>query len=948
MIFLALALASSGCATARFVPVDGAGTDGGTDAPDGGDGGMPGDSAIDGGAPGPAIDPPAPPIAPSGAPTIIGGWLPSTDAAAIGAATLAARPSAPSFASCAPWGGGGATPCEPWPAGRATCTGPSEHFPGEPGCHVVGGTCPASGWGSGVPTSGTIIYVDRSAPSGGSGTMSSPYASLANALTDAAGRTGPVFIALTAGNYVGELILPASVTVIGACAGTVLTNTAGVAVRAGAMTGLRNLTVRSADRGIVVPAGASLTLDDVLVEDTRVGVHVEGGRLDATDLVVRTSRAGADARGVLVTASGQASITRAFVHDIAWVGIDADGGSATLQEVAVRSVPSVGVRVASTGSIVANGVVVEQADSGISSTGSTIEVDRVVLRSLTGEGFGSLSSTITLRRILVSTARAWGLSLNGMATVTDAIIRDISRHPSAPDLYGLHGMGIRTWGTNLTIDRMLIQDVDATGIAIWEGSAATIRSLELINPGRFHQHDQNGSGVSVTDAARLTLESSRIGGARGAGVLVGGCLEATCGAMPDVMRAGVGTTAAIHDVVVEDVVPALVGPLTGHGVLVTGSATADLARVEIERTGGAKIAVGDAAIGYAGLAMLEPSVVTVADVLLRGGGRGIWVTDGASLGGAGAAIASGNASAIRSEGAIALDDVVVADMISTEGAIATANGGTIESARVHVVRTTNVIDAASGSLSMADVEIVGSGPATARGAAALSLARTRVSSSTGDVVVATGAGTTLTLMDLLVQAPAALPTGGMLVVRGGASATVNAAQLAGSGGSLVVVAERDTAVDATDVALECTAGDGACTGVAVIGSGSASIARLAIAGARGLGAGSFGGTLDLTHARITDTTPAPCGDATCAAGIGAYDTGRVAAGTFQIVRSSSVGAQLGTDTASMTLTTGAIRDASIGVAMLPDTPVALTDVTIACRVETSTDPAPRPSAPTLP
>lgn len=950
-IAIAIAIAASGCAGegARSDdagvrdadrPMDAEARDAGTtdarlDARTG-DGGT--DADVDGGtALGRTIDLPTAPLPPD--PMPLPSWVRSTDRDGLMIATVATGPFSPDFGTCEPWAGGGPMPCAPWPRGaRATCTEDFEHFPGGGACEQVGSTCLASGWGPAPPAATTTLYVDASAPAGGTGSMASPYRSLAAALASAP-ATGTVVLVLKRGTYTGPFVLPANVTLYGACAQTVVTNPSGDAIVSGNGSAIRNLTVRDADRGVVVPSGAAATLDGVIVERTRIGVAVEGGALSATKLAVRASRAVTEPRGVLVDAAGSASLRGTVVHDIAGFGIAVLGGaSVTLREVSVHSSDAAGIR-AIDATLTAEGLVVEDVASAITAQASTLTIERAVLRDLGFQALGHTSAVSTaVRRTLVDGARGWGLALEGDSAVRDTIIRHVYRATGAADSLGAHGIGVRIVGGVHALDRVHVGRTDANGLVVWGGATATLRHVNAISA---------AIGIHVTDGSRLSLENGLILNVRGAGILVGSCLDATCADATDIARAGPGTVATLTDVLVEYVGPLPSGPLAGHGVLVTGSATAALTRVDVSTVDGTKIVVGDAAVGLAALAPLPPSSVSLADIHLWRPGGGILASDGASVTGARVVIAGTTSSAIDSRATVDLDDVVVGDVGGAGAAVVTSGDGTVELDRARILRCIRAIDASGGSVSITNASLVAAGTAVAQSGASLSLTRARISEAATGLVLAFDPGTTLSLIDVFAQMSAARAAGGAITLRSGATATIRALQIVADAEALLVAAEPDTRVSASDVSLECAGSTGACAGLAVTGSAAATVERLHVASARGLGAGAFGSPLDLVHARIADTTEALCGSGVCGVGLGAYDGARVAARDFDVVRAASVGAQL-TSGSEMMLTGGTIRRLPIGVAMPPEAPIVVSDVTIAdCPIEMSTEPTTAPNAPVL-
>lgn len=85
--------------------------------------------------------------------------------------------------------------------------------PSEPSCVPIGQDCSGGAWPSALDPAHTI-YVDLAAPAGGTGAIDQPLSSLAQALNLASGTTT---IALSAGRYAGDHLVPSGVRLIGRC-----------------------------------------------------------------------------------------------------------------------------------------------------------------------------------------------------------------------------------------------------------------------------------------------------------------------------------------------------------------------------------------------------------------------------------------------------------------------------------------------------------------------------------------------------------------------------------------------------------------------------------------------------------------------------------------------------------------------------------------------------------
>lgn len=908
---LAGAPLSAGCTPAHFRPADGgteddAAADAGTDAPF-------------------APIPPTAPLAPRERPRILGDWLADTDEATLASATpVTATPAAPDFGDCSPWRGGGAAPCEPWPTtGRATCAGTEAHFPGEAGCRPIGSTCPTA-WATDLPT-GNVVYV-RAGGSGGTGTLADPFATLDDALTAAAALPGPVTIALAAGTYTGSVTLPAGTSLWGACpAGVVVTarNDADSVVVVGASSGVHNLHIRGGTTGVRAPAGATATIDRVLVEDASGdGVLVLGGVVTANDLVVRHG-GGTDARG-LVVEGGSLTVVRGIVDDLPGrtMGFHVgSGGTLTATDLAVTRIGNASGDGAGDAHIVFERVVIEDGFAGLFTNPSRVELRHCVVRRLDLYGVSVLGGTLHIEQSLVEAVSGEAIRAGGATLdVTDSVVRDVTRREPIAGA----GTGIATWLSDVSLARVLIERTAEVGIAIWEGAVVTASSIDTSDNGLGVRAAQAGAGIQVTDDARLELHASRIRRTRGAGLLVGGCIGGVCSPPIDLSRAGVETVATVDDLTVEDVEVSADGTISGNGVLVTGGAEATLTRVAVRGSAGPAV--------YAGFVgpVSANGTLTLAGVAAN---RGAFCGNGSTIGGSGVVLSDAGAIIARDVGS----RIELADVVSS-GAVVATDGAAIVLTRAEIVRIAGTAGSTSNDaqLSLTDTSIESAGGGlVAEGGGTLTLVRTVVRGF-DDAGVHARTGTDVRLTDVTLEG-----SGRGLVLTTATSAVLGAVRVtAGAGG--IVVTDRATIVDAVDVTVECTAGTDTCDGLVVLAGASADVTRVAIEGARGLGVGASGdrAELVLTELRVGATALGPGTSGPCAAAIGAYDTATVTVDDVVVDGSSGAGAELGDARATLHLRTGAIARAAVALELA--SPVAastvLEDVSfVECTAGTSSD-----------
>jgi hypothetical protein len=230
----------------------------------------------------------------------------------------------PSGWSTEPLADDAGTACRPPARAMVECGADEAQWIDAAVCARVGNDCPVGHWSE---VQGNALYVLRSAPANGDGSMGAPFASIAAALPHAPPGTT---IALADEPYPEALAIPDRVTLLGAC--TQKTKLS-APVASGLGSTLANLTVDHAP--ISVPAEKHLELDSVII-DASGGVAVALGAsstLSASNVLV----AGAD---VAIDGSEGASIVlrnvaidRSTTH-----GVRLAGGRATLdaEDLAIR------------------------------------------------------------------------------------------------------------------------------------------------------------------------------------------------------------------------------------------------------------------------------------------------------------------------------------------------------------------------------------------------------------------------------------------------------------------------------------------------------------------------------------------------------------------------------------------------------------------------------------
>ena len=689
------------------------------------------------------------------------------------------------------------TVCDPWPAsGRATCTGASAHFPGEPGCRTLGTA--ATGEFPEVPAGGIVRYVRAGAPAGGDGSAAAPFSTISSA----AGRLGPATIAVARGTYDEHVSLHAGVTLWGAAVdGVVITDSGprdgarAVVSATGSGVVVRNLTISGNSNGAdAVGGGRSLRLEDVLIDAPEtVGVYIAGGAtFEADNLVVRGVRSvdGRLGRGLSVEMASTATVTHAVFDHCAETGVFV-GGAGTdvhLSDSAIVDTAPRGMdRMRGYGLFVIEStatldrVAIEASHEEavrVSNPGTTLTATDVVVRDVTGrptDGLGvgfsvDQSSTASLSRTLVERAGNAGMLLDGDGTtvsLADVVVRDTLAQTMPGPMAGGRGIFAQD-GVAVTGERVLIARTEGVGLAI---ARATVTLSD------FWQRDSTVSAVEPTFG-------------HGVGVAMDGSASITRGVIERNVFVGVGGemgTLHLEDIVVR-------GTSGGAAVLSQRGLQATVARVLIESMEGIGMSVG-----FDG-ASLDAEDVVVRDVAAR-------ASDG--LFGEGISAATG--------GSLVLRRALVER--ATEAGVAI--GGT--SARIDDLTVRGTRSRASDGLGGHGLQI--------QAGATVTVTRALIDQNHGNGVYAISDGTVATLRDLRVQGTHGARYMGIdgvfgegLTVIAGARVTLGRAWLERNSEAGIIVFGAGSRATLTDVRVahtlvrECVA-TGGCTPAGGAGSG---------------------------------------------------------------------------------------------------------------------------------
>ena len=433
----------------------------------------------------------------------------------------------------------GVTVCEPWPEGGPVDCGAGEaHFPGTPGCAVVGRACPSRDFTEELPTGRRVIFISGRPGGGGSGTRDDPFHDLGDAFAAASG--GEIF-ALGKGTHVINALFPEDTTFYGACtrdtiieAGFADPYTGAMTSAEGATVELRDVTIRGPTPGILVSEASTFIADSIIIEGTGISALwvTVGSTFEGRDIVVRDTLGVADGFGRALTVDGgSATILRGAFERTREIAVQAVGAGAslTLEDVAIR-------------------------DTGPQST------DRAFGRAV--EAWEDAS--VTLRRVAIESSLEYGVYIGGgaSATIEDAVVRGIrSRASDGEAGRGLHVQD----GGDLSARRVWVEDTRELGVY---GSGTGTLSLEdvVVRATRARASDGvGGRGIQVQWGVTLDATRVLVADNRDFGVFV--AFDPTLARLTDVSLRGTDSD---------------MDGLFGRGLEVMGGAHAELTRVSVE------------------------------------------------------------------------------------------------------------------------------------------------------------------------------------------------------------------------------------------------------------------------------------------------------------------------------------------------------------------------------
>lgn len=405
-------------------------------------------------------------------------------------------------------------------------------------------------------------------------------------------------VAIGRGRFREALTVPAGVTLWGSCTEETLLAAPAPAAGAGTLTvlapgvELRNLRLGGAGPGLWVEGSeASVRLRDVAVEGAAsAGIVVTAGAsLVAEGLAVRDTlpeAGGRYGRGLVVRGGGRATAAFVVLERNREVSLSAEDG---------------GTEVALTDAAILD-TLGQEVDGGAGTAVQVVE-----------------GAHLVLERGIVERSRSLGVLVagGGSAELSEVVVREVLGQESDGTLgRGLH---VQSEGSRLEARRLLVDRCRDAGLAATSGAAlrledAVVRDTACsVDCGRRGppEDDLSGRGLHVQTGGRLEAERLLLAGNRDVGLVV----------------RGEGTTAALADLTVLDMLSHEVDRGGGHGLEVGFGASVSLDRALFDgcRTVAVVAAEPGTVLDVVDLAVLE----TLPQDSDGFGGRGLEVFAGA-------------------------------------------------------------------------------------------------------------------------------------------------------------------------------------------------------------------------------------------------------------------------------------------------------------------------------
>lgn len=572
-----------------------------------------------------------------------------------------------------------------------------------------------------------VLHVRAGAsPSDADGSILHPYPSLRTALENAAVNA---WVVVAAGDYSDTLVIDRSVHVVGRCAASVrlaggVANSAPTIEIRGARTAvdLRGLTLSGSGQGLHVFDAARVTVSGVTINAaTHHGLYVQGERTRV------------EARGVRIVATSPR--------------LDMQGGE--------------GVVVDSGGTLVGSGLSLERnGEFGVVAfgQGAALELSNSVVDDTRprrtdgsrGAGVMAISGSDALLRGLAVRGGKHGVIANtASVTIEDSTIAGVTGD-DAPT--GGFGGGLQSLsGGSLSATRTTLLRCGVAGASVAGASAtgavATLElSTSLIEDPIPSPAGRQGLGVSVLQSGEATVSRTVLRGGRVAGAV-----------------SGESARLVLNDSRALNALTARPAEVVGSGVFVDGQGYAELNRVRVEGRGGTGVAVTGA-----GSTLLARHVfVTSTREVSGGAGGAVSAVDGAELtlehalvaDNVGIGIFLRVASAVINEAVVRdtapLRNGTSGDAVRVQGGRLTAQGLRLEGNHLAGVSATNDAEV---TLTRGVVSGLLPGSSLGLGAGLLAGLGGRIEATachlegnTGDAVHAEDPGSSVTLMDSVVQ-----------------------------------------------------------------------------------------------------------------------------------------------------------------------------------------------------
>jgi hypothetical protein len=480
----------------------------------------------------------------------------------------------------------GAVTCNPWPEGGAhECADDEAHFPGEPGCTTIGTPCGSGDWATDLPTDRTIIYVRAGEPSGGDGSETSPYATIAEAMGDAG--PGDV-VTLSKGTFDEIVTIAGGVTLWGACtAETLVTcsipgDSSGTIVPVRSDSEVRNLTISGERPGVYVGVpGRTMALVGVVILGARTNGILTYGDVTLQEVAIRGTRSGHtltdQGTGIEVDGGGQAEMSRVVLEDNRTAGVIAwtEGTAITASDVVIR---------------------------GTLPSGESNDF-----------GYGLLvqdGSSVHVERAWIEANHCGGIHVNLGASLqaSDIIVRDTLACAIDSDL----GRGIMVEnGSSLELSRAHIASNMDIGVTFLAGSHGDLSDVVVTETRRNEYADELGLGIQVQQASDIRVTRALLDGNHYAGIYA-----SMTGTTLDLVDVSVyGTQVGEND-----------SQPNAEGIGVVDGVTATLTRVHLE----GNIITGMRVKGEGASATISDlTVVDTVGFASHNSGFGFWILAGA-------------------------------------------------------------------------------------------------------------------------------------------------------------------------------------------------------------------------------------------------------------------------------------------------------------------------------